>query len=181
MPTGRSMDLCTGSGIVPCLLAAHGLEATGIDIQPGWAELWEHTRAPRRPTLVLGDARDLQGAYDLVTCNPPFQPQNTGPLPTGPLKAAAHVELHGTLRELHTVAMDLRASEGWVVFVIPAARVNELPSPTLVVQIDSLALCAWGDRAPESVRHLDRERADAWVRRCRTPPVVSSGPGGTAP
>ena len=129
-------------------------------------------------TLLLRDARALEGSYDLVTCNPPFQRAGTGPIPTGPLKAAAHIELNGTLLELHTAAMGLCTPSGWVVFVIPAARIPELPSPTRSARIDHLALCAWGPALAEPLQQLDRDQAERWVQRARS---VSPGSGGTAP
>lgn len=161
VPRGSALDLCTGSGIVAFLLASRGLQATGVDVQPAWTDLWSRSTADNPPELHLADARSWSGAYDLVTCNPPFHAAGTGPLSPNPLRAAAHTELNGTLLELWQAAR--RLSREWVVFVLPARRITELPTATRSVTVGPVALLAWGPGSPSHVE-LTREEAQRWIQ-----------------
>lgn len=85
------MDLCTGSGIVPVLLAGKSTSETiaGIELQPKYAEMAQRSVRGNdltdRITIYQGDVKDRAflkslGRFDVVTCNPPYKPQGTGML-----------------------------------------------------------------------------------------------------
>lgn len=96
-PGERVMDLCTGTGIVPLLLAPHtrAADITGLELQPDVAERARRSVAlsglEERIRIVTGDLKDAaalfgHNGYDVVTCNPPYM------LPgSGRQNAAAHV------------------------------------------------------------------------------------------
>lgn len=76
-PCGRSLDLCTGSGVQAVLNAAHSQESYAVDINPRavhYARL--NARFNRRKLQVLqGNLYDpVEGSFDLITANPPFVP-----------------------------------------------------------------------------------------------------------
>lgn len=166
VPAGRALDLCTGSGIVAYLLAANGLDTQGVDIQGEWQELWKHSCAPKPPALQIADARLLDLRVDLITCNPPYRPANTGPLPSSHLKAAAHVELNGTLAELTSAAARC-CPDGWRAFIVPRDRVAELDAPTRRLDIgERRTLVAWGPGEPWS-KAITEADAEQLVHRAR--------------
>ncbi len=76
-PCGRSLDLCTGSGVQAVLNASHSQESWAVDINPRavhFARL--NARFNRRSLHVLqGNLYDpVEGRFDLITANPPFVP-----------------------------------------------------------------------------------------------------------
>ncbi|MBR4867040.1 MAG: methyltransferase [Clostridia bacterium] len=94
----RIMDLCTGCGIVALLLAARRqINASGIEIDPIAAAVarnnGEHNHIPL--DIINGDLRTTPipaGAFDLITCNPPYFPSNIPQSPTPSRRAARSEE-----------------------------------------------------------------------------------------
>ncbi len=79
----RLLDLCSGTGIVPLLIAAKTecKELIGLEIQPSVQSMAERSVAlnhqEHRMTMRLGDLRDIRSmGYDssmnIVTVNPPY-------------------------------------------------------------------------------------------------------------
>ncbi len=124
-----ALDLGTGCGLIPLLLARLGVDAVGVEAQPAWAQLWEQSlrRSAVAPVLRVGRVQDLPAAsVELVTCNPPYNPANTGPVAPDPLKAAAHTELDGTLADFVAAAERSLGPDGRAVFIVPRRREEEL-------------------------------------------------------
>lgn len=81
------LDLCTGSGIIPIVLAREsGVKAIGIDISPEalvYAKKNAETHAPAGSVAILqGDLcgpvpKRFVGRFDMVTSNPPYIPDAT--------------------------------------------------------------------------------------------------------
>ncbi len=80
----RILDMCTGNGIIPILLAektkADRIE--GIEIQPSVAEMAQRSailnNIEEKVKIVQGDLKDAHTIYgkaqfDAVTCNPPYK------------------------------------------------------------------------------------------------------------
>ena len=82
----RVLDLCTGNGIIPALLAAKYLpsEIWGIEITPYAAHLAKRNMELNRidANIIEGDLNDeslLPKAYfDHITCNPPYKRKDSG-------------------------------------------------------------------------------------------------------
>ncbi|MBX3172432.1 MAG: class I SAM-dependent methyltransferase [Candidatus Eremiobacteraeota bacterium] len=76
-PCGRSLDLCTGSGVQAVLNARHSQESWAVDINPRavhFARL--NARFNRQKiTVKTGNLyQPVDGSFDLITANPPFVP-----------------------------------------------------------------------------------------------------------
>lgn len=124
-----SIDLGTGCGVLPFLLARRGVRAVGLEIRPEWQMHWQDSlaRSDFLPELLVGRVQDLpSGTYDLVTCNPPYAPLGSGPISPDSLKASAHTELDGTLDDFVAAAVRAVAPTGRVAFVVPRHREGEL-------------------------------------------------------
>lgn len=110
-PGERVLDLGTGTGIIPILLAAktRGEHFTGLEIQEEMAEM--AGRSVRlngltgRVEIVTGDIREasrlFRGAsFDVVTCNPPYIPSSHGLQNPSDVKAIARHEILCTLEDV---------------------------------------------------------------------------------
>lgn len=122
------LDLGTGSGVVAALLAAQGMEATGVDVRPEWAEAWSITLATAPPNLrlVRADVRDVNGCYDLVVSNPPFFPAGSGPVVADPFHRAARTEDAARLGDFVAAALRCIGPRGAFAFVLPREREDEV-------------------------------------------------------
>lgn len=102
------MDVCTGSGIVPILLAAstNSQKLAGLELQGAYADMARRSVVlngySKRLKIHQGDLMDEDlvkslGTYDVVTCNPPYKKAGAG---------LANQSQERTLAR-HEVAMDL--------------------------------------------------------------------------
>ncbi len=116
----RAVDLGTGCGIVPLLWFREGGPqlAYGVDLQGD--AIWQLEQAVQRNGLqnrlipLQGDLREirtlfpaqqLDGAFDLVTCNPPyFQGERSGLLSRAPHRQLARHDLCCTLEDVCAAA-----------------------------------------------------------------------------
>ena len=133
----RGIDLGCASGAALLLLLARapGLRMTGLEIVPEAAETArENLRLnafEQRGEIVTGDIRAHRalfraGSFDLVVCNPPYFPQNSGFFSPDPQRAAARGELACTLPELCAAAKYLLPTGGRAFFVHRPERLSEL-------------------------------------------------------
>ncbi len=133
----RVVDLGTGSGIIPQLLAraGKGREWLGLELQPAMVE-----RARRSVSLnglenvvriELGDVRalpvDWQGeSVEVVMTNPPFRPPTRGRVAPGVERGLARFELAGGLPDFLRAAAFLLRNGGRFYLVYLAERLAEL-------------------------------------------------------
>ncbi|HPK54243.1 MAG TPA: tRNA1(Val) (adenine(37)-N6)-methyltransferase [Smithellaceae bacterium] len=134
---GRAVDLGTGSGVIPLILAARFPQVcwTGLEIQEEMA-----TRAERsirlnclqdRIRIVQGDARCIKDilpahSFDAVIFNPPYRKINSGKINPLAEKAIARHELQGSLDDFLQSAKYLLKPTGRVFTIYPAERLAEL-------------------------------------------------------
>lgn len=74
---GRSLDLCTGSGIHAILSSYQALDTLAVDINPRALQYTRLNAALNSTTCqgYLGDLyQPVEGRFDLITVNPPFVP-----------------------------------------------------------------------------------------------------------
>ena len=131
------VDLGTGCGIVPLLLAFHRSvqHVSGIEIQESLVSMakrnvlingFEHLIS-----IVQADLRDLEvtragGPMDLVVCNPPYGKLRSGRLNPNSSKAIARHELLATLADVVRTAAQLLHQKGRLAVIYPARRLANL-------------------------------------------------------
>lgn len=104
------LDLGTGCGVIPLLLAARHPQAnlTGLEIQDETADMARRSvrlnDLSRRIRIDCGDYRQVgklygYGAFDLVTMNPPYRESGRGEISSEESRAVARHEMHGSLAE----------------------------------------------------------------------------------
>lgn len=107
----KLLDLGTGSGIIPLLLAwgREHISATGIEIQDKAAELakenMELNGLSSRVNIITADIRQwrepkLSGSFELVVSNPPYFPVASGKATDNPYIAIAREERMCTLEDI---------------------------------------------------------------------------------
>jgi len=135
----RALDLGTGSGIVPLILAQRFPHTswTGLEIQAKMAALAgknvELNDLRERVSIVHGDARKARSifpahSFDAVTCNPPYRKINSGRINPSEEKAIARHEIEGSLKDFLQAARYLLKPGGRFFAVYPAKRLVELVS-----------------------------------------------------
>ncbi len=88
-PGDRVMDFCTGTGIVPLLLAMRepNVSVVGLEIQEKMQEMASRSiklnSLTDKITIQLGDVKEVRKhfepeSFQIVTCNPPYMKDNTG-------------------------------------------------------------------------------------------------------
>jgi tRNA1Val (adenine37-N6)-methyltransferase len=135
----RLLDLGTGCGIIPLILAYRnpGITAVGIEIQDELADLAisnvNANNMQNRITVLRRDMRELKpdmigGPVDLVVCNPPYHKPNSGRLNPNPQRATARHELKVNLIDLLRTVRRMLRPAGRFVTVYTAERMVELLS-----------------------------------------------------
>jgi tRNA1(Val) A37 N6-methylase TrmN6 len=162
----RALDVGTGCGVVAWLLASHGVEADGIDVEPGWEPYWRASladpSAPARVRLRCVDAAAWrEGGYDVVTANPPYFLASEGPVPSDPLRRQARVLGVSTLAAFGGCIARALAPEGVAFVSVPPSRRAALEAACAPLR----AVRWW---APSQDRHV--------VALARQGPVVGLQP-----
>lgn len=136
-PGERVVDLGTGSGILPLLMAAHsgGGAFVGLELEPEAAD-----RARRsvklnglsdRIEIIRGNLKEAtellgRGTFDVVVTNPPYRPLDGGKLPAHPARRMARYETHCTLKDVLTAAAGLLKYRGRFYMVHRCNRLAEI-------------------------------------------------------
>jgi len=133
----RAIDLGTGCGILPLLLA-HTTKAhffIGVEIQKGLAECAKKNvvlnHLEDRISILKQDFRELKGtlppgSFDVVFSNPPYRKYRTGRINPSMEKAIARHEIKGTLEDLISIASYLLPPKGRCYLIFPALRTVDL-------------------------------------------------------
>ena len=107
----RVLDLGTGTGIIPILLAAKtgAVHLTGLEIQGESADMAERSvklnGLEDRIDIVTGDIKEAgslfdAASFDVITCNPPYMTHNHGLTNPSDAKAIARHEILCTLEDV---------------------------------------------------------------------------------
>lgn len=133
----RVLDLGTGCGVVPLLLAARHPSAvlTGLEIQPETADMASRSVALNglndRVRIDCGDYRQVgtrygHGTFDLVTMNPPYREPGRGQISPVQSRAMARHEMAGGLADaVRAMALAVKFG-GRVALVYPTERLVDL-------------------------------------------------------
>ena len=133
----RVLDLGTGCGVIPLLLAARHrqVRVTGLEIQPETADMARRSVALNdltdRIQIDCGDYRQVgklygYGAFDLVTMNPPYREPGRGVVSPEESRAVARHELNGSLTEAVEAMAAAVKFGGRVAVVFLAERLADL-------------------------------------------------------
>ncbi len=134
---GRLMDLGTGCGIIPLVLARRlgRKDITALELQPRLFSLAERNvylnRCEDEVTLVQGDLRRVgelfpAGSFASVLSNPPYRARAAGRTNLSMEKALARHELACEQSDIARAAAHLLVPRGGLCVVYPASRFSEL-------------------------------------------------------
>ena len=129
------IDLGTGCGIIPMVLLL--TEPVGhvfaLEIQPELAEqAVRNTRLngfEHKMEVILGDLKHPPlhpSSADVVICNPPYRPKNSGRINPDPQKAIARHEVLSSLNDILDAAAKTLRAKGRFAMIYPAARLADL-------------------------------------------------------
>lgn len=133
----KVLDMCTGTGIIPILLAAKtcGEGFDGLEIQEKTAKMACRSVAlnnlQNKIKITCGDvkeASDIYGraSYEVITCNPPYMNQNHGLKNPYEPKAIARHEVLMSFEELAEQAFNVLKPGGRLYMVHRPHRLSEL-------------------------------------------------------
>lgn len=136
-PRARAVELGSGTGIIPLLLAARKKVAhtTAVEVQPAFAALIERNAAINgfsdRVTPLCADVRELAptdvgGEVDLVLSNPPYMKCDTGKRNEHEEKYIARHEVCGNIADFCAAAGRLLRYGGKFVSVWRPDRLTDL-------------------------------------------------------
>ena len=137
LPMDRIIDLGTGCGILPLILAfRHKVKTViGVEIQPSLADLARRNVALNRLSTRIKiwekDLKSLGGkscreTFDLVLSNPPYRKVGSGRVNPRLEKALARHEITATLEDVVHTADDLLKDKGRLTMIYPASRAADL-------------------------------------------------------
>lgn len=135
--TGRVIDLCTGTGIIPILLCAKSKaqHIDALEIQPQMAEMAErsvkYNNLEDRIKVRCGDIKDAfeiygKSIYDGVTVNPPYMKTGTGLINNTDSKTIARHEVECDLEDVIKISSGLLRPHGKMFMVHRPQRLGEI-------------------------------------------------------
>ena len=137
IPSRKTLDLCTGSGIIPILLSAKTDtdKIFGLEIQQSVfntaVRSIEYNNLEGRIFLTCGDVKNAAGIYgkrqfDLITCNPPYMPNGSGIKNPDSEKVIARHEILCTLEDIISVSAQLLKHHGHLALVHKPSRLADI-------------------------------------------------------
>lgn len=114
-PGEKVLDMGTGNGVIPLLLSAKGKakKITGLEIQEPVAEMAKRSvilnNLEDKIEVLQGDLKDAPGsmgagAFDVITCNPPYRPIGLGEVNRYDAHAIARHEIMCNLEDVINAA-----------------------------------------------------------------------------
>jgi tRNA1Val (adenine37-N6)-methyltransferase len=133
----RVIDLCTGTGIIPFVIAGktEAASITGIEIQEEMVEMAHRSitfnKLEDRVDFIHGDLKDIEllksiSKADVVTVNPPYKLQSSGILNPDDKFAIARHEVCCTLEDVIVAARILLKDNGRLFMVHRPERLADI-------------------------------------------------------
>ncbi len=151
-PSETIVDLGTGSGVLPLLLAGQDRvsRVTGVEIQPELADMARRSvrlnRLENQITIIQGDLREIHrqlpvNGFHWVVTNPPYYPAGAGVVSENPALAMAKFEVACTLQDWVRAASRLVKGNGRVAAIYPTERLAELITVMIQHHLTPKRLC----------------------------------------
>jgi tRNA1Val (adenine37-N6)-methyltransferase len=136
-PADQILDLGTGCGIIPIILAYRNPKVSvyGIEVQKALAIIGAMNVAANQMenqiTILCQDMKTLKpnmisGSIDLVVSNPPYRRLDSGRINPNPQRAVARHEIKATLSDVVRTASRMLRISGRFVTIYPAERLTDL-------------------------------------------------------
>ena len=129
------VDLGTGNGIIPVLLAGRGkkVRITGIEIQPEVAELARRNMRlnglEQTTEILTGDVREVRTVFSgyatVAVCNPPYEKLGSGRISGSEAHRIARHEVMCTLKDIVKSAAELLQTGGRFFLIHRSERLAE--------------------------------------------------------
>ena len=159
----RVLDLGTGTGVIPLLLAARYPEAvlTGLEINPESADMAERSvrlnGLEDRVRIVQGDIREADrlfapASFDTVVTNPPYMTREDGLKNPSAAKAAARHEIFCTIDDVLRASAVLLRSGGSFFMVHRPHRLAEILDKMREARLEPKILRTVHPRAEDEAR-----------------------------
>ncbi len=186
----RVLDLGTGNGIIPILMAAktEAEHLTGLEIQPESVDMAKRSvllnDLTERVSIVEGDIKSASGlfgaaVFDVVTCNPPYMPGQHGLVNSDQAKALARHEIACTFEDVAREAGKLLRPGGTFYLVHRPFRLAEIISTLLTYKLEPKRMrlvYPFVDQEPNMVL-LEACRGGNSRMRVEPPLIVYKEPG----
>ncbi|QTA92770.1 tRNA1(Val) (adenine(37)-N6)-methyltransferase [Desulfonema magnum] len=141
------LDLGTGCGIIPLMLAYHHpkVRICGIEIQEELAHIAalnvEENGMTDQIRILCRDMKTLKydmvsGPVELVVSNPPYRKANSGRINPNQERAIARHEIKATLSDVIETAHRMLCTSGRFVTIYPAERMTDLLTQMRVIGIE---------------------------------------------
>ncbi len=133
----KVLDLCTGNGIVPILMAAKtkAERIVGIEIQKDIADLAKRSVSANglkdRINIICADIKDAEdylqaGIFDVVTCNPPYMIDSHGIRNPDSPRAIARHEILCDLDDVARIASRMLRNGGKMFMIHRPFRLTDI-------------------------------------------------------
>ncbi len=186
----RVLDLGTGNGIIPILMAAktEAEHLTGLEIQSESVDMAKRSvllnDLTERVSIVEGDIKSASGlfgaaVFDVVTCNPPYMPGQHGLVNSDQAKALARHEIACTFEDVAREAGKLLRPGGTFYLVHRPFRLAEIISTLLTYKLEPKRMrlvYPFADQEPNMVL-LEACRGGNSRMRVEPPLIVYKEPG----
>lgn len=185
-----ALDLGTGTGIIPILLAGKtkGSHFTGLEIQRGSAEMAgrsvKYNHLEERISIVEGDIREADklfapASFDVITSNPPYMTGQHGLVNPDMEKAIARHEICCTLEDLISKTAKLLRVGGRFYLVHRPFRLAEIISMMVSYKLEPKRMrlvYPFVDKEPNMVL-IEAARGGKSRMTVENPLIVYKAPG----
>ncbi len=166
-PGDTIVDLGTGCGVIPLLIAcrasesANNLKIHGIEIQASFAEIATRNAADNRLEniieIIQKDLKDIKqsdlgGPVDTVVSNPPYWKAGTGRVSSDTEKSIARHDFNASLADVVAAARRLLKTGGRLHIIYPSDRLVDVVTQMRQNQIEPKTLCHVHSRQGEDAK-----------------------------
>jgi len=129
---GKTIDIGTGTGIIPVLISSYTNEITACEIQPEAAHLCRRNiilnNLEDKVEVIEKNIKEIKNGniYDSVISNPPYMKLGTGKINENDVKALSRHEINLSLDELISSSKRLLKPIGTLYLVYRTERLQEL-------------------------------------------------------